>query len=310
MVFVGVHVVPMHTALILANQTVIVRDGRVESIGAAAQTSVPPNASVIDGRGRYLMPALIDMHAHVLEADLPAYVANGIGTIRNMWGTPSVARLTREIAAGTRRGPTLISASPGLDGVPPQWPLTQIVTVPDSAADLVRAQVAAGWPFLKVYTRLSAAVFDAVMQSAREQGIAPIGHVPLAVDVRHALTSGMRSIEHLTGYDRAVSRTSSGGTFGWVDADRSRYAELATATAAASVWNCPTLAIFVALSRQHSQGDRERLIANRRAFVLELARRGGGRLLVGTDAGIDIVAPGTSIHDELAEFVAAGLTPF
>jgi cytosine/adenosine deaminase-related metal-dependent hydrolase len=71
------------------------------------------NATVIHGDGRVLMPALMDMHVHVQEADLRAYVASGIGTVRNMWGHFDVRRLRDEIASGSRFGPTIITLSPG-----------------------------------------------------------------------------------------------------------------------------------------------------------------------------------------------------
>jgi imidazolonepropionase-like amidohydrolase len=147
------------------------------------------------------------------------------------------------------------------------------------------------------------------MVAAKDIGIPALGHVPFNVDIRHALESRMKSIEHFTGYDRAVSRTGRGGTTGWIDADAARYPSLVSATVAAGVWNCPTLAIYSELSKQHGAADRDVIIRNRRALVRALSQA-GAKLLVGTDAGIDIVAPGTSIHDELREFVAAGLTPF
>jgi imidazolonepropionase-like amidohydrolase len=147
------------------------------------------------------------------------------------------------------------------------------------------------------------------MAASRSRGLSAVGHVPTAVPVLHALEAGQRSIEHLTGYDRAVSRQGRTGTWGWVDADVSRFASLAQATAQTGAWNCPTLAIFVELAKQHPPAERPAIIANRRRFVLELSRH-GAPLIAGTDSGIDIVSPGISIHDELAELVAAGLSPY
>ncbi|MDF2774595.1 MAG: amidohydrolase, partial [Geminicoccaceae bacterium] len=270
----------------------------------------PEGAVVVEGSGRYIMPALIDMHVHLRSGELDAYVTAGVGTVRNMWGFSVLPAWMRDIEAGARSGPRVVSASPGLDGTPPQWPETVIVTDPNAAREAVLAQVDAGWAYLKSYARLSPEVFDSIMTVARSAGLPVVGHVPLAVDVRHAIDEGMRSIEHFTGYDRAVSRTGRGGTFGWVDAEASRFGSLIGITVQAGVWNCPTLTIYSTLARQqHSAADANRIIANRRRFVLELARAGAG-LLVGTDAGIDVVAAGTSIHDELEEFVAAGLSPF
>ncbi|HEU5220337.1 MAG TPA: amidohydrolase family protein [Gemmatimonadales bacterium] len=305
---VDVRVVTMLSAQVMDHQTVLIRDGTIEWIGPVGARTPPPDAAVIPGSGRFVMPALIDMHVHLRAADLPAYLDNGIATVRNMWGHPAVAQLMTEVASGTRPGPTIYSASQGLDGTPPQWPFTVIVTQPESARAAVLAQRAAGWSWLKVYTRLSPAVFDSVMAAARDAGLTPIGHVPFSVDVRVALAQGMRSIEHLTGYDRAVSRNGSAGTWGWIDVDPARYGELVRATVAAGAWNCPTLAIFSELAKQHSAAERVAVLQNRRRFVKELFDA-GAPILLGTDAGIDIVPAGTSIHDELAELVAAGLTP-
>jgi len=307
--FVDVQLVTMQSATILPHQTVLVRDGRIEWLGPLAERTPPPDAVVIAGRGRFLMPALIDMHVHLRSAELTTYLDNGIATVRNMWGFPDVARWAAEIAAGTRVGPTIVSASQGLDAPPAQWPLTVLVTQPEGARAAVQAQQAAGWRWLKVYTRLSAPVFDSILAAARDLGITPIGHVPLAVDVRSALAAGMHSIEHLTGYDRAVSRSSNAGTWGWIDADPARFPALVVATATAGAWNCPTLAIFSELARQHNGTERAAVLANRRLFVKQLFDA-GAPLLLGTDAGIDVVPAGSSIHDELDEMVAAGLTPY
>ena len=306
---VDVQVVSMHSAVVAAHQTVLIRDGRIEWVGPVGARTPPPDATVIQGGGRFLMPALIDMHVHLRAAELELYLANGIATVRNMWGFPEVARWAEEIASGTRLGPTIFSASQGLDGTPPQWPLTVLVT-PESARAAVQGQRDAGWSWLKVYTRLTPAAFDSVMAAARDLRMIPIGHVPFAVDIRTALAAGMKSIEHLTGYDRAVSRSGNAGTWAWIETDPSRYAELVAASVEAGVWNCPTLAVYSELARrQHTPAEREAILRNRRTFVKQLADA-GAPLLLGTDAGIDIVPAGTAIHDELAELVAAGLTPY
>jgi len=306
---VDVQVVPMNSAVVAAHQTVLIRDGRIEWVGPVGARTPPPDATVIQGGGRFLMPTLIDMHVHLRSAELELYLANGIATVRNMWGFPEVARWAEEIAAGTRSGPTIFSASQGIDGTPPQWPLTVLVT-PETARAAVQGQRDAGWSWLKVYNSLTPASFDSVMTAAHDLGMIPIGHVPFAVDIRNALAAGMKSIEHLTGYDRAVSRSGRAGTWGWIETDPSRYAELVAASVAAGVWNCPTLAIYSELGRrQHTPAERQAILRNRRTFVKQLADA-GAPILLGTDAGIDIVPAGTAIHDELAEMVAAGLTPY
>lgn len=307
--FRGVRVIPMTSSQRLEDQTVVTRNGRIESIASSSTAAIPADAVVIEGRGRFLMPALIDMHVHLRRADLPAYLRHGIATVRNMWGHSGIAPLKRDIDAGTLDGPTIFSTSNGHDGSPPQWPETRIVLDPNDADHAVAEAVANGWSVLKVYQRLSRPVYDSLVQSAKRRGMSFVGHVPTDVSVEHALASGQRSIEHLSGYDRAVSRRGGLGTYAWVDVDQTKFAELARKTVDAGAWNCPTMAILAQLSQQHNPNERAAIILNRRRFVAELSRR-GARLLVGTDAGIEVVSPGSSIHDELREFVAAGLSPF
>src|SRR4051812_48422960 len=61
---VDVTVVPMDRSRVIEHQTVVVRDGRIAQIGATSSVAVPAGAQRIDGRGKFLMPGLVDMHAH------------------------------------------------------------------------------------------------------------------------------------------------------------------------------------------------------------------------------------------------------
>lgn len=305
--FTDVSVLTMTQPGVITHQTVITTGGRVTAIGPAATTRVPPGAKVIGGRGKTLMPGLIDAHVHMRSADVPAYLASGILTVRNMWGHEGITRLQAEIAAGRVTGPTIYSLSPGLDGSPPSWPFTQIVDDAIHADSVVAVQQAAGWTTIKVYQRLSAATFDSIVASARRRHLRFAGHVPSNVSIQHALAVGMESIEHYTGYDRAVSRSGNGGTFGWADADTARLAALVDATVKSGTWNCPTMAINTMLAARQGPEAQRRVVQNRQLFTRRLHER-GALLVAGTDAGINLTAPGTSLLDELREFVAAGFT--
>src|SRR5262245_57245334 len=63
--FVGVTVIPMDAERRLADQTVVVSEGRIVALGARGEIVVPEGARRVDGRGKLLMPGLIDMHAHL-----------------------------------------------------------------------------------------------------------------------------------------------------------------------------------------------------------------------------------------------------
>jgi imidazolonepropionase-like amidohydrolase len=309
LVIEDVRLLSMETEAVVPGRTVVVEQGRITAIGDGA-TGRPAGALVIQGGGRYLVPGLIDMHVHINQSELSAYLAAGVTSVRNMWGWPALAAIMERVEQGDLAGPRIFSASQGLDDQPVQWPATIVVSSPAAAAAAVRAQRDAGWRWLKVYTRLSRETWLAIMAEARASGIRALGHVPFAVGIDDALAEGQHTIEHLTGYDRAVSRSGRAGTWAWLDADPSRYPALAARTADAGTWNCPTLTIFAELSRrQHSDAEEAVIVRERRRFVREL-HAAGARVLAGTDAGIDVVAPGTSLHDELAELVASGLTRY
>src|SRR5918999_4690069 len=95
--FIGVNVLPMDKEGVLADQTVVVTDGKIASIAPAAKAQVPAGAVKVDGKGKYLMPGLGELHAHIpggtasdaeIERTLFLYVANGVTTIRGMLGDP------------------------------------------------------------------------------------------------------------------------------------------------------------------------------------------------------------------------------
>jgi hypothetical protein len=130
--FVNVNVVPMDGEQILKQQTVIVRDGVIERIGDGDQVDVPADAQAIDGEAKYLLPGLVDMHVHVKdENDLLLFAANGVTSVRDMWGTtgfmlrlgfPDQLALREQIAQGQLLGPTMYVAGPIMEGPPPAMP--------------------------------------------------------------------------------------------------------------------------------------------------------------------------------------------
>lgn len=306
--FVGVDVVPMDSEILLIDQTVIVRDHRITRVGLRGNVAVPDDAEQVDGAGLVLMPGLADMHVHLHEEDLPVYLANGITTVRNMWGYDAIRDMAERISAGTLAGPTIYSTSPGIDGPPAKWDYTQIVETPAEAYATVDRLVADGWTMLKVYQDLRLDVYDAVASAAKRHGVPFMGHVPHRVGLRHVLASGQASLEHLGGYDVALGGARA--TAGWLNMDSSKIPEVVTWTWEAGAYVCPTMVIVKQITRDNASGaDVATVDANRRELLGALYR-GYVPLLLGTDAGIGVVPPGTSLHEELGEFVASGLTPY
>lgn len=251
--FIDVNVVPMDGARVIRGQTVIVRGGRVVFMGASGSVRVPRGATRIEGRGRYLMPGLFDMHVHLerfdRESQLLLFVANGVTTVRNMDGRPQLLAWRERIAGGDLLGPTIFTAGPILEGKPPFWDDTRVVETPAQAEAAVGEQKRAGYDFIKVYHTLDREAYEAVVAAAKRVGLAVAGHVPRGVGLRGTLAARQTSIEHLEGYAEEVEADDSPlrNQRSWlkryfavkVDDDKARAA--AEATRRAGAWNVPTL---------------------------------------------------------------------
>lgn len=248
--FTNVTVIPMDRERVLENHTVLVRDGRIERVGPAAQVQVPQGARVVEGRGKYLIPGLAEMHAHIpppqagadaVERTLFLYLAGGVTTIRGMLGTPGHLELRARAASGELLSPRIYTSGPSLNG--------NSAPTPEAATRLVEEQKAAGYDFLKLHPGLSRPVFDAMDAAADRVGIPFAGHVPADVGLRRALEARYASIDHLDGYVEALAGQEQrydpqqAGFFGFGLTDRvdeSRIPALAAATRSAGVWNVPT----------------------------------------------------------------------
>jgi len=261
--FINVNVIPMTSAEVLTQQTVIVEGGVVAAIGDVDTVPVPEEAIVIDGTDRFLMPGLAEMHAHVpgaeaaeLDRYFALFVANGVTTVRGMLGQPSHLLLRDELLSGKVFGPRLITSGPSLNG--------RSVSGAADGARQVREQHAAGYDFLKIHPGLDADEFAAIADAANELGIPFAGHVPASVGVSNALASGIATIDHLDGYMAALMPSNfdpSGGYGGFFDvllADQvktDKIAALAAETEKAGVWNVPTESLIEQLINEVSVTD-------------------------------------------------------
>ena len=287
-------------------QTVLVSGDRIVAVGPDGTLGLPEETRSIDAAGRTVLPGLVDSHVHTRSADLARYVDEGITTVRNLWGFPGLQEGAAALVRDGAVAPSIESASPGIDGPGSPWPYTQLLTDPAEADSLVAGLAGEGWRWLKVYSHLDASVFDAIADAADAHGIRFLGHVPFTVPLQHALDRGMLSIEHLTGYDRALGGSGPTPAEVWASVAIDRMPAAAAATAAAGTWNCPTMAIVKALT---AGGSASGEASRRRRLLVGALHAAGARLLAGTDSGIDVTLPGISLHDELDELVASGLSP-
>lgn len=205
--FTNVNVIPMDTERVLKKQTVIVKDGIILEIGK--KVKIPKDALKIDGKGKYLIPGLMDMHTHLLsdgddypdsiaEDELKVMIANGVTTIRLMIGTPEQLILRAKSAKGEIIAPTIYSASPHLTGR--EQGNNFVVKTEEEAREAVRKSKAEGYDFIKITTFIDAKVYEAAIDEAAKQNIRVVGHADSRfVGVERALKA-RQQIEHLDGY--------------------------------------------------------------------------------------------------------------
>lgn len=207
--FVGVNVIPMDRDRVLANQTVIVRNGAISEIGDAARVKVPSGAVRIDASGKYLIPGLVDMHTHLLSDEdtypdsigpdeLRVMVANGVTTVRFMIGTPELLVLRARSAKGEMIAPTIFVASPHLTGR--EQGNDFVVKTPEEARNAVRKSKRAGYDFIKITTFVDAPVYEAAVDEAAKQNIRVVGHADSRFVGVERAWKAKQQIEHLDGY--------------------------------------------------------------------------------------------------------------
>ncbi len=358
--FTGVTVLPMTEAPPLREQTVLVRDGRIAAVAPAASLPVPPDATAIDGRGKFLMPGLCDMHIHMFvprgealsEAEtlkrsreyLYLFLCRGVTTVRNMAGTKLHLRMRAEVADGSTIGPRIYTSGPILETRFTHRLLIGIgeeVKSPAEARAMVLANHRDGYDFIKVYNDIDADIYDTIIATSREVGLQVIGHVAFVKGLDGALAAKQDSIEHLRSYDFAADTRASppGKRFeGWLHTSPARMREMAERTAAAGVWNVPTLVTESGIYPDGEQAppqdlsgmpgwfakqmradtmagvftnEQRKAIKDgapmRQAFVAALDQA-GARLMTGTDTPVLQLVPGRSLLREIELFAEGGVS--
>jgi imidazolonepropionase-like amidohydrolase len=347
-VIAGVSVVPMDREEVLQNQTVIVENGRITYVGA--QRNPPTGATVVDGRGKFLMPGIAEFHAHVpngavAHRALTLYALAGVTTARGMLGQPAHLALRDSIRNGQLFGPRVLTSGPSF--------INNSVSSPGVAITMVTDQKNAGYDLLKIHPGVPRVAFDSLAATANRLRIPFSGHVPLEVGLDAAITAKYSTIDHLDGFIEAMYNgpqpltAAVDGFFGLGivrQLDTSRFQPIVERVKASGVAMVPTQILMDNYTNdktgeQLTSGPEFRywlpqVVTNWRNMknnLLEqppapreqqqeftaLRRRfiktlydSGVPFLLGSDAPQFWNVPGFSAHRELGALVAAGLTPY
>ena len=265
--FVDVNIVPMTGPGAVAGQTVVVEDGRIVSVAPAGTAAIPKDAVRINGSGKYLLPGLSDMHAHVggyagiegIGANVPVaknqfllYAASGVTLLRDPSGTDAHFGYRQKLDDGEWIGPRLYFTSTVIEGEKAVWPFSTIVTDPQAIEPLFAGYANQGYWGVKLYHTISSDVYHTALAAAEQHRLKVVGHVPFEVGIEGALKAGQYSIEHFRGYDfdgiSAEELFIDGGrnekrfsVFARMSEERLN--EFVQMTVAAGVWNTPTLIV-------------------------------------------------------------------
>ena len=276
----------------LPDAVVVVRGGRIESVGTRAGFQLPDRTSEVDLSGRWIMPGLIDSHVHltdgkagVLDWSLLRYLAWGVTTVRDVHGgMEAVLELREALNGGAEPGPRMYAAGALIDGLPTTYADAIGANRPNDARRGVDRLVNSGADFVKIYTRMDRALLGAALDEAKTFNLRVSGHLGLT-DAVTAAQAGLASIEHLSGIPEAASGDPSalyaahyrsffaGWTAferAWAGLDSAALDRVAGRLAEAKVIAVPTLVLHETFSRLD---DPELLSDTSYASVPEAAKR-------------------------------------
>ena len=197
--FVHAALIPMTSATVVPDQTVVVEGKRISAVGPSSQTPIPPQATLIDCANAFLMPGLADMHMHLRPhwmdgtwpvSPLKLYLANGVTCIRCFGPAGRNGRYALEwrsaIEAGSLKGPRILTCGPQLRG--------HFKTDPQR---IVIGQKYSQFDFIKIYSYVTAQEYRAIMATAKKLKVYTAGHIPFQVGLAGVLAEGMDEIAHI-----------------------------------------------------------------------------------------------------------------
>ena len=191
------------------DQTVVLAQGKIESLGDAASASVPKDAQILDLHGDSVIPGLVGMHDHMfypmgnaifgeMAYSFPRlYLAGGVTTIRTTGSLEPYTdlELKKQIDAGKSPGPKIHPTGPYLEGAG-SWALQlHQLTGADDATKTVNYWLDEGVDNFKAYNFLTAEELSAAIKAAHARGAKVTGHL-CSIGFREAAALGIDDLEH------------------------------------------------------------------------------------------------------------------
>jgi hypothetical protein len=233
----GVNVIPMTEEVVVPNQRVLLAGGKILRIEPASTPLREHPVLTIDGRGKYLLPGLSEMHYHFrskdIGSDFKLLVANGITTVRNMSedeGQDQIA-IRQQASSGALLPLNYFTTGPYLRA-------KDLQTAADVAA-VVKRHKERGYDFLKIADNLPASMYLQLLAACQANSIPVVGHAQRALPMEYS--TRMKSIEHV---EEFAYLAKGDGSVGYVKQDAAALQALAAQLKASGVYIGTTLVGF------------------------------------------------------------------
>jgi imidazolonepropionase-like amidohydrolase len=271
--------------------TVIIEGERITTIVDDDRVQFPPNAQIIDAKGKTLLPGLIDAHVHFREYFGELFLAHGVTTIRDA-GNPTawIVAVKHSQDAGKMRGPRIFAVGNILDAPPPLRPHHTAVDTPEAARSAARDLLANGADGVKVYEKITPELLRPIVEEVHAANKRVIGHITFSA--REAALVGIDALEHGSGIALAIARDpalvrrfddSHTGVFGWRFMDSERAEDVIRLLVERRVAVVPALASWALGSSRRSefQAEAMRVLADPElAYIPEGGAKNYGAALV------------------------------
>ena len=181
------------------DSAVVIHDGRIIATGPLSKVKIPNNASVIDAKGKFLLPGLWDMHAHFEQVEWgPIYLAAGVTTVRDCGNEFEFITAVRDaIAQGRGLGPRLLLAGV-VDGTGPLALGVARVDTLEQARSWTDRYHTAGFQQMKIYSSVKLEELKVVADEAHRLGMTVTGHVPDGLTAFQTVAAGQDQINHIS----------------------------------------------------------------------------------------------------------------
>ena len=182
----------------IPDSVVVVKKGRIVAAGPRTGTKIPKHATVVDVRGKTILPGLWDMHAHFEQVEWgPIYLAAGVTTVRDCGNEFEFITAVRDaILAGHGLGPRLLLAGV-VDGTGPLALGVERVDTPEQARMWTRRYHDAGFQQVKIYSSVKLEEVKIISEEAHHLGMTVTGHVPEGLDAYQVIAAGQDQINHI-----------------------------------------------------------------------------------------------------------------